>query len=802
MKSLLKILMIFTLLIGLVNYSLIVSAINEVEVSNFNELKKAIDSGGNQVIIIKNDIIFTEQIVLPATSNITIKDDGSLARLILDESMTIEDSRTYGKGLFLVSGGAKLTLAGSKNANLVFDGNRDNINKDMEITDNGVFITIQDNQSQVIIEHASFINSKNRGMKTAPILVKDNGRLVINDVLISNNILNSVSTIANAPFVDWDNRTDTIWSAKGSAIAIQSGAIVEINGGTIEGNGLINQDYFSDANLNSNSPKGNFGTGAITLFGRNTKLIINGGAFRNNYAGFGGVISIFNGSHATINDGLFENNKAIRSGGVIHASSSVYDVETGNQGINNGSIISKININGGTFKNNRAYKNGGGVLFSDWNTLTSITGGIFESNISNHGGAIVINDRWREGVGNNGGSRVYSLATAAGLRNYRQWMWRSKASISGGEFKSNVASIAGGAIYVNSSDFDITKATFDNNSATRFGGAIYLSSVPHVLKLNNAYFENNVATKDLDIENVVWNYYGQTVNLYNGVGGAVWFCPTGNSEVYNSNSAIFVNNKADRGGSDIGSVTKVSSESANNSNDVDIKNKDFTITIGNRMLGGGKISWYVDGSSIGDNIQRYPNNQTLLPNITNQKLETAIKGETLNVDHSLAKSNATILFFNNRSARGGAVATNGTVIIGEKDKEFDLKVLKSWDKKLDDIKNSDNTEVEIELYNVTNVLNPFLIDKIILNKANNYEATFSNLPLEANNQKITYKVVEKDDSKYNIIYKNNIITTENIVNGQEVVVDINNSLKEVPTPPTPTIPITPTTPLLPKTGVK
>lgn len=752
------------------------------EVASFEQLKSAVEAGGEKEIVIKQDINFTDQIVLPQGSNITIKDDGSVRKLIYDPSMAVDDSDRYGKGLFLVENGAKLTVSGTSNSNLVFDGNKEHIEKSMDVTDNGVFITVKDPESKVLIEHASFVNSKNRGMKTAPILVKDGGSLVIQDVLIRDNLFNANQTTANYKFRDWDNNTQTIWSAKGSAIAIQSGGVVEINGGTIENNGLVGgDDPFGEANIREEIPNHNTATGAITLFGKDSRLVINDGIFRNNSAGLGGVVSIYNGAEAVINGGLFEGNRAIRFGGAIIAYSSFYDVESGTPVLNQGTVVSKIQIHGGTFKNNKAYKSGGGVLFSDWNSKTSITGGVFEGNSAPDGGAVVINDRWREGAGDDGGSQVYSVAAQAGFKSYSQWKWRSPAEISGGKFLNNHADRTGGAIYINSSDVSLTKALFEGNTSRRYGGAIYLSSEPHVLHLNNAYFEGNKA-ENTDVENIVWNHEGQTVNLYNGVGGALWYCPTGNTEFYASNSAGFKDNVAARGGDEYASATKLSQENAANSQDPDIKGKTFVVTIADRMLGGGKINWYKDGSAVGNELPRYAQNDQVLGKMQGVTDEIAIKGISSEEAQALARANASILFINNSSSRGGAVATNGTLVMGDKDKEFKLTVTKVWDKTLDEVKNNDETKVVVDLYNATDKDHKVLVDSLVLTKENEYKGSFENLPLEAGSKKITYEVLERGD-RFAVSYTNNVINTEEVSNGDELNVQITNGKKsEQPEP--------------------
>lgn len=756
-----------------------VLAMEQKTASNYDELKLAVEQGGEKEITVTGDIVFKDQITVPEGSNIVIKDDGKKRRLIYGPDMVVESSSRYGKGLFFVGKNATLTIDGSSNDNLVFDGNRNNITANMEVTDNGVFLTVSGDGASVKINHGSFLNSKNRGMKTAPILVKDKGRLVVNDVLIKDNLFNGNQTTANYKYRDWDNNTQTIWSAKGSAIAVQSGAEVVFNNGIVENNGIIGDAAaFSDANISTEVPDHNAEVSPITLFGQNTKVTINGGTFRNNSAGIGGVLSAWNGAEANINGGVFTDNRSISYGGVCYAASSFYNVESGTPVLNNGDVVSKINITGGKFSGNKAYKNGGGAVFGDWNSLTNISSGIFENNSAPNGGAVVISDRWREGTGDDGGSRVYSIAQAAGYKDYNKWLWRAKASISGATFRGNSASLTGGALYINSSDVSLTSGTFDGNSSARYGGAIYLSSAPHVLKINNAYFENNRA-ENTDFENIVWDHENQQVNLYNGAGGALWYCPTGNTEFYVSNSAGFDNNSAFRSGDEYSSVTKLKKDNAENSSDPDLKGKDFKVTISDRMLGGGKINWYKDGSAISSNGERYKEGDEPISSIKEESKDIAIKGISSDDAKKAAKINASIFFSNNKSARGGAVATNGTVIIGDKEKEFNLKVVKEWDKSLENVRDDKDTSVEIELYNVTDESNRILIDKVTLNKVNGYEAVFKNLPLEANSHKIKYEVVEKGD-KYNVTYDNKIVDTADVNNGQEVKTTIINGKKDEP----------------------
>ena len=263
-----------------------------------------------------------------------------------------------------------------------------------------------------------------------------------------------------------------------------------------------------------------------------------------------------------------------------------------------------------------------------------------------------------------GGSMVNPIA---GNMTHEEWITYGlgvKLTVSGGTFTNNSA-FAGGAFYISSNDTEINAATIKNNTATRFGGGIYLSAVPYVLQMRNVLIEeNNAENIDKDISST---YNGVTIDMPQGSGGGVWYCPTGDSEVYISNGVAFLGNGATHDGDDFTSVTK---DSGNN----------YSVTIYERMLGGGLVHWYRDGDSQDTSVPRFNSSQPPLSTITGTSDALSLKAVEQakeGASYDAARQLATVIMSGNKAGRGGAIGSNGTVIFGDRTKSSLFMLRKS-----------------------------------------------------------------------------------------------------------------------------
>lgn len=89
------------------------------------------------------------------------------------------------------------------------------------------------------------------------------------------------------------------------------------------------------------------------------------------------------------------------------------------------------------------------------------------------------------------GSAIYITHT-------KEAAFKKTLNVSGSTFKSNVASIEGGAIYTSNVDFELENSVILNNQAEGRGGSSFLScSIENIkrcqYKIKNNIFENNTA---------------------------------------------------------------------------------------------------------------------------------------------------------------------------------------------------------------------------------------------------------------------------------------------------------------------
>lgn len=714
------------------------------EVSTLAELKTALESPDASHIVVTKEIVVDQPIVIPASAVKTLThQDGGS----LVFGLANNDSDKLGDAMITVSKGAELTIGESGNTPLLFDGKKTETNTSVS----GIFLTIK---GKTIINNGEFTGCNNKGMSSAPIYV-DGGELTVNNINMHDNLAGYVETIANHKYAPLNN-LERCW-AKSSAIAVTGKGSATINNGTFTKNNLEDHPNFGRLPF----------PGAFAV--NEGTLTINNGTFTENFGYYGGVAM--------------------------------------------SACKGKLIINGGTFTKNTA-KICGGALAQDMGSSLEIHGGTFSNNHSPNGGVYAGSDRYREAVDEAGGSKISDLAKQVNVKSIDEWSkvklgsatydFTSNIKIDGNPlFENNSADIAGGALFISVKNSEIDAATFKNNSSTRFGGAIYLSSVPYQMHLKNVYMANNKALdKGADL---AFTQDNQNIALKKGSGGGLWYCPTGNAELNVSNGYVFADNTAVHDGDDLTTVTKRHHvDTANNDPD---RNKDFTATITNRMLGGGHIDWYADGSGVADGVARYKSGDKPGGPINNTDENKSLKGISSDDAKALGKSLATVVFEGNTSGRGGAIGTNGTVIIGDANQTFDMKIIKKWSDKIDP-KTIEGKKVTMNLLNATDPNHKYVIDTVELSKDNSWTATITNLPLEAGNKKIRYEVQE-DPASLGTDFTATVevsgsgadktaVDTSTIQPGStDTLVTVTNTPVAPPTPPTPPNPENPTPPTPP-----
>lgn len=241
-------------------------------------------------------------------------------------------------------------------------------------------------------------------------------------------------------------------------------------------------------------------------------ITVNNSLFEENKATqYAGAISVARGSVLHINDSDFVKNSSDTNGGAIWAYSDSTINLSGNKFSENftnssgGAIYSYniANISSSEFSKNSA-ANGGAVYVAGGET--SVSGSVFDSNTAKtYGGAVYVSEatRFLDGKDTAKGSEFNKNSAAYGGAIYlanvddpEKYPDREagKATLEESAFVGNTATKTGGAIFTNSgAELSTTGAIFKENSATE-GGAIRLSSSTYAYIDNGSRFEDNVAT--------------------------------------------------------------------------------------------------------------------------------------------------------------------------------------------------------------------------------------------------------------------------------------------------------------------
>lgn len=203
---------------------------------------------------------------------------------------------------------------------------------------------------------------------------------------------------------------------------------------------------------------------------------------------------------------------------------------------------------------------------------------------------------------------------------YNTWLKfaPAKLTLNGGEIINNTAtrtdsnSGTGGGIYAGSNNVVLNAGLIDGNTAEHQGGGVYVPSTPYELKMSNVIVSDNYADK---------------------IGGGIWLCPTGNVVAYLTNGGAFYNNEAN---SSLGAGNEVAS--------VNKGDKDYILTLADRLLGGGTLEWWHDGAikesgNLGDadpDAPRFPNTEKLDESVFENKNDLALSSKTKENGHLLA----------------------------------------------------------------------------------------------------------------------------------------------------------------------
>lgn len=651
---------------------------------NFETLKTALEEPNRDttVVVPGGEYVVTSPITI--SKDLTLKNKAG-EQVILKLGFFNNNSDSEGESMFTVASGTT-TLDADTNGNLVFDGgakitfdHREDFesNQGKSITSicgRGVLFTLN-NDTQGVINHATFTNVAYAGATAGALMVKSGSTLTMQDGAITHNYALQSQYTESMKYINDSNAI----GAQAAGMSVYGGTFI-MNGGSI----TDNYNHFGTG--------GAIGVSYPRSGGPKPKIEIHGGVISNNSShswsdkaqGAGGGIFLGVSSSLLIDRGTFEQNYANGAGGFVYA----------DWGTN-------ITINGGTFNNNSAQRAGG---------VVSAVDKFMSYNPSTHDNEVVSGDLNPYGI--------------TDISNWYDMNLGVKLVVNGGTFTQN-KSYMGGALYIACDNAEVNGGVFNSNEANRFGGAIYLSTAPYRLKIKNAYFEKNIATSDSTT--IGGNFYPDLDPDYfhTGSGGAVWYCPSGTGDINVSNGAAIVDNTAESEGADFTSMEKESG-------------KGYSVSVANRMLGGGYVAW------LSDTIDSRANDETQeLDPIVNSDQNINLKARVSDRAKATARSLAKTVFVNNKAKRGGAVATNGHVDFGDADLAFNLVVKTEWDSEI-----TQPHDMTAELYIVTTndsgEETEHFVQTIDLkadadHPENSYRAELTNLPLE-NYGRTTYRV--------------------------------------------------------------
>ncbi len=460
-----------------------------------------------------------------------------------------------------------------------------------------------------------------------------------------------------------------------------------------------------------------------------------------------------NTSKLTINNCKFINNEATDGGAIYFYSSAT---------------SKKVEINNTSFENNKTYittagewgqGNGkGGALYFDYGLDVTLKDNTFNSNKT-----ILKTDDSKASLH----SIFNSYGSGGAIYNERNAL-----DLEGNKFTNNMAYKDGGAIFhrvdtsvsksLTISNSASNQALFDKNSAKR-GGAVFIyesnNDLKHGIEIKEGTFSNNSASEDGGAINYTQGSMGY-LQLKNVLitkntavsGGGIWLCPTAQGKIHSTVSGAIYGNTATGSwnngktitarGNDIRYSTEAEDDALPNVNQIETSD----VTISSRSNDGHIINWFADEA-----YKRFRQGDTPvdIKDYQNRKKPFSLA----RVDGDSSKYDV-IFTGNTAGKRGGAIATNYTLEIGE-DVDVDVKVEKKFSRKKEEYTDTKllPKSVFVNLYRQDeDGSNETLLDSHVeLNKENNWSHTFEDLPkYPADNENANYKYLVREEDESNL----------------------------------------------------
>lgn len=469
----------------------------------------------------------------------------------------------------------------------------------------------------------------------------------------------------------------------------------------------------------------NSNIGVVENDGANAVFTLKSGTIANNKVSgpFDASVRVTNGAHFKMDGGTIQNNTAdtansdISSPAVLLLGDSYFEMNGGTISGNDGQCGTAVYLTGSSENSKAHFVMNGGSLQNNvskrYTTNSTPTGAVFvkySAEFLMYGGEISGNTT----LGNGGGVAVFDeLPTEEHGTTFKMY---------GGTIAGNRASgggqSSGGGIYSFSNDVYLYGGLIQDNAAYQ-GGGVYSEGNANVyttLHLQEALITGNTAKQ----------------------GGGLWFCPTGNAELYMRNGAVIYGNTADQAGDDFASP-QVANVNGNG------------VTLSDYLPNGKVFYWYKDGRlnyAGGNNYgthgegPRYDENTNAerVSHVKDYKQGLALKAIVPDEDLGMAL----VITGNTAWHGGGGIGANGGVVIGENTGlTYEATVQKVWE-------NKGYTEVQPDCVTVhlKEKYTGDVVDTAELNAGNAWQYTFTDLPDSPEHYTVEEEPVDGYSARY------------------------------------------------------
>lgn len=472
----------------------------------------------------------------------------------------------------------------------------------------------------------------------------------------------------------------------------------------------------------------NSNIGVVENDGANAVFTLKSGTIANNKVSgqFDASVRVTNGAHFKMDGGTIQNNTAdtansdISSPAVLLLGDSYFEMNGGTISGNEGQCGTAVYLTGSSENSKAHFVMNGGSLQNNvskrYTTDSTPTGAVFvkySAEFLMYGGEISGNTT----LGNGGGVAVFDeLPTEEHGTTFKMY---------GGTIAGNRASgggqSSGGGIYSFSNDVYLYGGLIQDNAAYQ-GGGVYSEGNANVyttLHLQDALITGNTAKQ----------------------GGGLWFCPTGNAELYMKNGAVIYGNTADQAGDDFASP-QVADVNGNG------------VTLSDYLPNGKVFYWYKDGRlnyAGGNNYgthgegPRYDENTNAerVSHVKDYKQGLALKAIVPDEDLGMLMG-ALVITGNTAWHGGGGIGANGGVVIGENTSStYEVTVQKVWNNKGYEDAQPDSVTVHLKEKYTGDV-----VDTAELNAGNAWKHTFADLPDSPEHYTVEEEPVDGYSARY------------------------------------------------------